>query len=243
MKRDESHPNGFLYIESLPKPEYDAAMADLKRGGVRVERVHTSDINGKTIGVPDGMIHHWVGDVFIPGRSVNSALKVLRDYDNFKNFYKPEVVRSRLVKREDEDDYTVYIRLQKQSIVTVTLDTWYQIHFTPVGKNSGYSKSVSTRIQQVDGAGTPGEHLEPVGNDSGYLWRINSYWRYQQLDNGVIVEWESISLSRDIPFLVAWFVSPLVRNIARQAVTDMLTATRKAVLSDAAQTQQSASSP
>ena len=243
MKRDEAHPNDFLYVESLPKPEYEAAMAELKQGGVRVQRVITRDAKGKPIDIPDGMIHHWVGDVFIPGKSVTSALDVLRDYDNFKNIYKPEVIRSRLVKREDEDDYKVYIRLQKQSIVTVTLDTWYHIHFTPVSKNSGYSRSVSTRIQQVDDAGTPNEHLEPVGNDSGYLWRINSYWRYQQRDNGVIVEWESIALSRDIPFLVAWFVNPLVRKIAREAVTDMLTATRKAVLADVAQNQPAASSP
>lgn len=243
MKRDESHPDDFLYIESLPKPDYEAAMAELKQGGVRVQRVSTRDAKGNPIDIPDGMIHHWVGDVFIPGKSVNSALDVLRDYDNFTNIYKPEVIRSRLVKREDKDDYKVYLRLQKKSIVTVTLDTWYHIHFTPIGKNSGYSRSVSTRIQQVDNAGTPNENLEPVGNDSGYLWRINSYWRYQQRDNGVIVEWESIALSRDIPFLVAWFARPLIRKIAREAVNDMLTATRKAVLADAYKNQQAASSP
>ena len=242
MDHRERNPNDLLYIESLPKPEFDSVMATLKQGQVYVQRIPVRGPDGSSFDVPDGMIHHWVGDVFIPGRSVTSALEVLRDYDNFKNIYKPEVIRSRLVKREDEDDYTVYIRLQKQSIVTVTLDTWYHIHFTPVGKNSGYSRSVSTRIQQVDDAGTPSEHLEPVGNDSGYLWRINSYWRYQQYDNGVIVEWESISLSRDIPFLVAWFVNPLVRKIAREAVTDMLTATRKAVLADAHKNQQPASS-
>lgn len=243
MKREESHPDDFLYIESLPKPQYVAAMAELKQGEVYVQQVHTRDANGKPINIPDGMIHHWVGDVFIPGKSVTSALDVLRDYDNFKNIYKPEVIRSRLVNREDKDDYKVYMRLQKKSIVTVTLDTWYKIHFTPMGENSGYSRSVSTRIQQVDDAGTPNERLEPVGNDSGYLWRINSYWRYQQRDNGVVVEWESIALSRDIPFLVAWFVKPLVRKIAREAVSDMLTATRKAVLADVHKNQQAASSP
>jgi hypothetical protein len=178
------------------------------------------------------MIHHWVGDVLIPGKTISSALEVLRDYDNFKNIYKPEVIRSRLISRKDNDNYNVYLRLQKKSIVTVTLDTWYQIHFTPMGKNTGYSKSISTRIQQVEDAGEPGEHLDPVGQDSGYLWRINSYWRYQQRDNGVIIEWESIALSRQIPFLLAWFVKPLIRKIAREAVNDMLSATRKAVLAE-----------
>ena len=232
MKRKESLPTDLLYIETLPKPQYDSIMAVLKQGEVYVQPVRMSDSEGDPIDVPDGMIHHWVGDVFIPGKSVASALDVLRDYDNFKNIYKPEVIRSRLVRREDHDDYKVYLRLQKKSIVTVTLDTWYDIHFTPVGKDSGYSRSVSTRIQQVEDAGTPSEHLDAVGDDSGYLWRINSYWRYQKCDNGVIIEWESIALSRDVPFLVAWFVNPLIRKIAREAVNDMLTATRKAVLAE-----------
>ena len=241
MKREDSNPNDFLYIETLPKPQYDSIMATLKRGEVYVQPVRMQDAEGDPIDIPDGMIHHWVGDVFIPGKSVASALDVLRDYDNFKNIYKPEVIDSKLVSREDNDDFKVFLRLQKQSIVTVTLDTWYNIHFTPMGDNGGISKSVATRIQQVEDAGTPNEHLDPVGDDSGYLWRINSYWRYQERDNGVIIEWESIALSRDVPFLLAWFVNPLIRKIAREAVQDMLTATRKAVMAEKAQQKQAES--
>lgn len=241
MKHDESHPDDFLYIESLPKSEYDSIMKSLRRGEVFVQPIQTHAAGKDSFDVPDAMIHHWVGDVFIPGKSVTSALDILRDYDNFKNIYHPEVIRSRLVGRIDEDDYKVYMRLQKKSVVTVTLDTWYDIHFTPVGHDSGYSRSVSSRIQQVEDAGTPHEHLEPVGQDSGYLWRINSYWRYQKRDNGVIIEWESIALSRDVPFLLAWFVNPLIRRIAREAVTDMLTATRKAVLTEKRQNEQAIS--
>ena len=232
MKLDESHPNDFLYIESLPKSQFESILSTIEHGGVYVQPVRTLDAKGDSVDVPDGMIHHWVGDAFIPGKSIASALDVLRDYNNFKNIYKPEIIASRLVRRDGEADYKVYLRLQKKSIVTVTLDTWYDIHFTPMGKDAGLSRSVSTRIQQVEDVGTPNEHLDPVGHDSGYLWRINSYWRYQQRDNGVIIEWESIALSRDVPFLVAWFVNPLIRNIARGAVQDMLTATRKAVLAD-----------
>ena len=243
MKRHESHPNDFLYIESLPKSEYDSIIKTLRRGDIFVQQIETHAAGKDSFDVPDGMIHHWVGDVFIRGKSVTSALDILRDYDNFKNIYNPEVIRSRLVGRVDDDDYKVYMRLQKKSVVTVTLDTWYDIHFKPVGYASGYSRSVSTRIQQVDDAGTPHERLEPVGNDSGYLWRINSYWRYQKRDNGVIIEWESISLSRDVPFLVAWFANPLIRRIAREAVTDMLTATRKAVLTEKRQNEQANSAP
>jgi len=243
MRREEGHPGDFLYIETLPKPQYDAVMSSLEQGGVYTQQVDTRDAEGNSVDIPDGMIHHWVGDVFIPGKSLSSALKVLRDYDNFKNIYQPEIVRSRLIRREDSNDYKIYLRLQKASIVTVTLDTWYDIHFTPVGNNSGYSRSVATRIQQVEDAGTPREHLDPVGQGGGYLWRINSYWRYQQRDNGVVIEWESIALSRPIPFLIAWFVRPLVRRIAREAVRDMLIATRKAVLADTPRRTQAGTGP
>jgi hypothetical protein len=243
MKREESRPDDFLYIEALPRPQYDSIIATLKRGEVFVQQIHTRDSEGDPIEIPGGMIHHWVGDVFIPGKSLSSALEVLRDYDNFKNIYKPEVIRSRLISRKDNDDYSVYLRLQKKSFVTVTLDTWYRIHFTPVGANCGYSRSISARIQEVEDAGMPGEHLDPAGHDSGYLWRINSYWRYQQRDNGVIIEWESIALSRQVPFLLAWFVKPLIGKIAREAVQDMLTATRKAVLAEKPQRSEARTAP
>jgi len=235
MKRDAAHPGDFLYIQTLPKPQYDAILSSLEHGEVYTQQIYTRDAQGDPFDIPGGMVHHWVGDVFIPGKSLSSALKVLRDYDDFKNIYKPEIIRSRLLSRQDGDDYRIYLRLQKQSIVTVTLDTWYDIHFTPMGDNSGYSRSVSTRIQQVEDAGTPSEHLDPVGQDSGYLWSIHSYWRYEEYDHGVLIEWESIALSRPVPFLIAWFVKPLIRKIAREAVQDMLTATRKAVLADQAQ--------
>jgi len=243
IKRNETRPDDLLYIETLPKAKFESVMASLKQGQVYVQQISTSKANGNSINIPNGMVHHWVGDVFIPGKTVSSVLQVLRDYKNFKNIYKPEVIRSRLVKREDQDNYKVYLRLQKKSIVTVTLDTWYHIHFTPLGANSGYSRSVSTRIQQVEDAGTPQEHLDPVGQGSGFLWRIISFWRYQQRDNGVIIEWESVALSRNIPFLLAWFVKPLIRNIASDAVNDMLSATRKAVLAETAPTHQALADP
>lgn len=228
----ERRGNDFLYIDTLPKPQYEEAMSMVEHGGVYVQRIRTRDAKGQRIDIPGGLVNHWVGDILIPNTKLSSALDVLRDYNNFKNIYKPEVVRSRLVSREDDDDYEVYLRLQKKTIVTVTLDTWYNIHFMRVDASRGYSRSISTRIQQVEDAGTPQEHLDPVGHDSGYLWRIDSFWRYEQHGNGVIIEWESIALSRPIPFLIAWFVKPLIRSIARETVQNMLTATQKAVLAE-----------
>ena len=237
MAREGRQAGDFLYIEQLPKPQYDQVMSMLKQGQVYVARLQTLDAEGKAINVPGGMIHHWIGDVFIPGTSLTSAFKALRNYNNYKVIYNPQIVRSRLISHHG-DDYKIYLRLQKSSIVTVTLDTWYDIHFSQIDATQGYTRSFSTRIQQVEDVGMPSEHRDPVGNDSGYLWRINSYWRYEQVKGGMIIEWESISLSRPVPFLLAWFVKPLIRNIARETVADMLTATRKAVLAEKPQQDQ-----
>lgn len=231
MKQDESHPGGFLYIERLPPSRYREIISRLRGGEIWVDHLETCGASGSEIEVPGGMVHHWVGDIFIPGRTISSALEVLRDYDNYTTIYKPEIIRSRLLSEHD-DNFEVYLRMQKKSIVTVTLDTWYDVHFTQRDATHGYSLSRATRIQQVEDAGTPQEHLDPVGHDSGYLWRIDSYWRYEQRKDGVIIEWEPISLSRPIPFLLAWFVGPLVRRIARATVQDMLSATRKAVIAE-----------
>src|SRR5574340_715707 len=77
MKRDESHPNDFLYIETLPRPDYDSIMETLRQGQVYVQPFRILEADGESIDVPDGMIHHWVGDVFIPGKSVASVLNIL----------------------------------------------------------------------------------------------------------------------------------------------------------------------
>src|SRR5271165_5705135 len=45
--------------------------------------------------VPSGLIHHWMGAAFIPGVRLTEVLSVVRDYDHYKEFYKPNVVESK----------------------------------------------------------------------------------------------------------------------------------------------------
>ena len=231
MARGKHSRGDFLYIEQLPKTRYETVMEMLKQNGTWIERLRVRDASGHVIDVPDGMVHHWIGVTFIPGKSLASALNVLRDFQDYKNIYQPQVIRSQVISHQD-DHYKTYMRLQQKTGVSVTFDTWYDIRLGQLDQTHGYSNSHSTRIQQVEDAGTPQEHLEPVGHDSGYLWRINSYWRCEERKSGVIIEWESIALSRPIPSIIAWFVRPLVRRIARESVNNMLTATRKAMLAE-----------
>ena len=74
----------------------------------------------QSIPIPDGLVHHWIGAVFIPGVHLGQVLDLVQDYNHHQNIYQPEVVRSRLLEH-DGNDYKIYYRLRKKNIITVTL--------------------------------------------------------------------------------------------------------------------------
>ena len=194
-----------------------------------MDRLETRDAFGSELEAPGGLIHHWVGDVFIPGASLQQALDLVEDYDHHQDVYKPEVVRSRLVSRE-RNDFKIFYRLVKHKVITVTLDTEHDVRYTRVDDSHWYSRSVSTRIAEVADAGEPREREKPVGHDGGFLWRLNSYWRFVERDGGVFVECESISLTRDIPTGLGWMVGPFVTSVPKESLERTLVSTRSAVL-------------
>jgi len=61
------------------------------------------------------------------------------------------------------------------------------------------------------------------------MWRLNSYWAFEQANNGVLVQCEAISLTRDIPTGLAWLIGPFVNSIPRESLQFTLTATRNAM--------------
>ena len=216
----------FLYIDTLPDPKREEVRRALKRGDVFGERLNTPDPSGKQIDVPGGIIHHWVGDVFIPGLSVRQVLEFVEDYDHHQDVY-PEVVRSRLISR-DGNDLKIALRLRYKKIITVTLNTQHDVRYTELDPTHWHARSVSTRIAEVKNAGSPEESEKPVGHDGGFLWRINSYWAFAERDGGVYVECESVSLTRDIPTGLGWLIRPLVTGIPRESLDHTLEATRRA---------------
>ena len=67
------------------------------------------------------------------------------------------------------------------------------------------------------------EREKPAGSDLGLLWRLNAYWWYEEVPGGVLVECESLSLSRGIPLLLKPFASGTVDRIARESMARTLT--------------------
>lgn len=181
------------------------------------------------VDVPDGLIHDWVGAVFIPGVSLDKMLAMFEDYDNAKNIYKPEVVDSKLLEHSD-NHYKFYMRLLKKQVITVVLNTTQDVRYVPVDKTHWYSRSVSSRIAEVQDPGKPTEHELPPGNDHGFLWRLNSYWRFAERDGGVYVECQAVSLTRDVPTGLGWLINPIIRSLPRQSLENTLRSARTAAL-------------
>ena len=224
----------YLWVESLPEDRRAAAEAQLRAGQVVIERLDTLDPShggdrGKPIAVPDGMIHHWIGTVFIPGAMLAQTLAFEEDYDHHQDYFQPDVMRSKIL-RHDGNDFVIEMRLYKKKVITTVLDTEHQVHYTLVDSTHAWSRSRTTRIQEVENAGERDERLEPAGHDRGFLWRMNTYWRFEEKDGGTYVECQSISLTRDIPIGLGWLVGPYVTSVPRESLTFTLATTRSAML-------------
>jgi len=195
----------------------------------RNERVHKGQVIAEpAVGkgdseVPDGLVHDWIGAVFIPGVTLDQTLRLLEDYDHHHQIYQPEVIDSKLLSRTG-NDFRVFMRLVKKKILTVVLNTYHDVQYTQVDQARWYSRSYSTRIAELD----HGRELPP-GHDHGFLWRLNSYWRFEERDGGVYVECEAISLTRNVPLGLGWLVNPIIRSLPQESLANALLATRKAL--------------
>ena len=218
----------FLWVDRLPEARRAAAYAQLRAGHVVIERLETLD-NGNHIHVPDGLIHHWTGTVFIPGATLAQTLALVEDYDRHQQYYHPDVMRSKLLAHTG-NDYRIYLRFYKKKVLTSVLDTEHEVHYSLVDATHAWSRSRSTRINEVEDAGEADEHLKPAGHDRGLLWRIYTYWRFEQKDGGTYIECQSVSLTRSIPTGLGWLIGPYVQSVPRESLTFTLGATRTALL-------------
>ena len=178
--------------------------------------------------VPKGLIHDWIAAAFIPDSNIQEILAVIQDYDNHKNTYKPEVIDSKLISREG-NDFQVYLRLLKKKIITVVLDTDHEVHYCPVDQTRWMCRSYTTRIAEVDNAGKPDERVLESDTGYGFLWRLYSYWRFEERSVGVVVECRAISLTRDVPFGLGWAIEPVIEKLPKESLINTLEATRQAV--------------
>ena len=216
-----------LWVDALAAPERSEAYAALRRGEAQVLQLTTLD-NGKQMICPGGLIHHWLGVVFIPGAKLDDVLGILQDYNHQSIYYAPDVERSKIESR-DGNHFRVFLRFRRHKIITVVLDTEHDVRYFRDTPGRAHSRSSAVRIAEVEDPGKNDEREKQPGYDGGFLWRMETWWRMEEGDGGVYVQSEVASLTRDIPTGLGWLIGPFVTSIPRETLFFTLDATRKAV--------------
>ena len=193
----------------------------VRRGDVVVE---SWNAHGETE-VGNGLIHDWIGALFIPDMTLARVASFLQDYDVHKNYFRPEVIESRLVGR-DGDNWRLRYRVVKKYFITLVVNTDQTANYYQLSGTRMITRSVATHIAEVKNVGKPGERELDPRKESTIVWRLNTYWRLEEKDGGVYVECQAISLTRAAPVGLGWLVNPIVRSLPGASVAHLLEATR-----------------
>lgn len=179
--------------------------------------------------VPSGLIHDWIGVGFVPNVKIEDILQIVRDYDRYKEVYKPGVIDS-ISHGTDGVKDLFSLRLANKSVVAKTaLDTDCEASYIRLDDRRWYGFSNTTHIQEIDKFGTPEQHTLPEDQGTGLIWRLSSITRLEERDGGVYAELEAIALSRDIPAAFRLIVTPIVRRVSRDSLATSLHQTKLAV--------------
>ncbi len=186
--------------------------ARLRRGDLLIEKLTPADVNP-----PGAMLHHWRGSAFAPGATAADFDRLLRAFASYPDAYAPEVVRAK-IESQDGDRYSATMRVCQKHVLTVVMDTSYEVLFGRLDPEHGFSISRSTKISEIQAPDTPNERTLSPEEDHGFLWRLNTYWTYEQADGGLYLQIESISLTRSIPEGLGWVARPFVESVPRESL-------------------------
>lgn len=198
--------------------------AQLRQEGLIIEKL--SPPNGGNI--PGAMLHHWRGTAFAPGAKAADFERLVRNFSAYPRTYAPQVLQAQVLNQQG-DHLQAEMRVRQKHVITVVLDTTYDVSFAHLDPQHGYSLSRSTRISEIASPGTPQEHALGPEDEHGFLWKLNSYWSYEERDGGLYMQIESISLSRSIPTGLGWAVRPFVESVPRESLEFTLRATCNAL--------------
>ena len=203
----------FLASAFLKPAERATFESAIRLGHVPVVTMQTRTERGRPIDVPAAAVHHRLGGVLLPNTTLDAVLRFAQDYDGHARFFL-DVERARLLRRRgDTFDIELLVRLNRPK--RVRYRTEHTVTYRRLNPAREVSFSVATVIEELRGSTMiPEASLNP----SGILKEMSSYWRFEQRPDGVIVECETINLSRDIPLLLRPFLSGYVQSIATDSL-------------------------
>ena len=229
LARQHGSQSGFLVAAaSGPQSEERLRRGELRRGELIVERLTpatSADLSG-------AMMHHWRGTAFAPGATAANFERLMKDFNAYPQHFSPQVLRAKVLTQQDDgrlNHFQVTMRVRQQHVITVVMDTTYDIAFARLDAQHGYSISRSTQIAEIGSPGTGSERVLTSSQEHGFLWRLNTYWSYEERDGGLYMQIESVSLTRSIPLGLGWAVGPFVESVPRESLEFTLRSTCNAL--------------
>jgi hypothetical protein len=185
--------------------------ARVRGGAVVVERLAgDGDLDG-------AMVHDWRGTAFAPGATAADFERLMRDFEAYPQRFSPQVLEAKTVAR-DGDHLQAWMRVRQRHVITVVMDSRYDITYGRMDARHGYSISRSTEMDEIDGAGTSRERRLSGDEEHGFLWRLNTYWSYEERDGGLYLQVEAVSLTRAAPRGLGWAIGPYVESVPRESL-------------------------
>lgn len=194
-----------------------ASWRKLQSGNILIEQAASEGKEAGSFEIPGGMIHHWRGYVFIAGARLDSLMSNVSDPTGPRAIRQEDVLEARILSRQT-DGLRLFLKLQRRSLVSVAYNTEHVVRYQRHSRTRASSRSRATRIAELEDIGLPSEHERGQNEERGFLWRMNSYWRYEEVPGGVVVELESLTLSRGLPWGTRSAIRPLIERVARESI-------------------------
>lgn len=220
---NQQHRSARAFVDlSASDPASEATR--LRRGELIIERLTPptgADVSGS-------LLHHWRGTAFVPGAKARDFERLSQDFKAYPQHFAPQVLQARLTARSG-DRMQAWMRVRQQHVIPVVMDTSYDITYGRLDSQHGYSSSRSTRIAEIDSPGTSSERALNADEEHGFLWRLNTYWSYEEKDGGLYLQIEAVSLTRSIPHGLDWAIRPYAESIPRDSLEFTLRSTCNAL--------------
>jgi hypothetical protein len=216
--RDAGNP--FLWIDEQPD---------------RGRRVRQGEILISPVGevsplrVQDGLIHDWIGAIFLPKVKINDVFALVQDFNRYKDLYKPTVIESKLLRHTGGEYEFSILGLKRVLFEKIVLEGQFESHCAEVDATRRYCIAASTRIQELKDYGQPDAHQLSPNEGHGYIWRVYGLTKFEERDGGVYMEVEAIALSRDVSASFRWLTKSVVERVSRESMSTILERTKDAV--------------
>jgi hypothetical protein len=209
LGRQHGSQQGFL----APMASASLSDARLRRGELIVEQIRAT---GDTV-LSGALLHHWRGTAFAAGARAADFERLMKDFDAYPRHFSPQVVQARTLTQQ-QDRFQAVMRVRQRHVIAIVMDTAYDVEFGRLDPQHGYSISRSTRISEIASPDTRAEHALNADEEHGFLWRLNTYWSYEERDGGLYMQIESVSLTRSVPSGLGWAVAPFVESVPRESL-------------------------